>query len=39
VEDAGPASNGNKPELKLPSVPLEKFVGAAGRWIKTLIPR
>lgn len=39
AEDAGPAANGNKPELKIPSVPIDRFVGAAGRWIKTLIPK
>lgn len=39
AEEAGPSSNGHKPELKLPSVPFDRFVGAAGRWIKTLIPK
>jgi cell division protein FtsA len=38
-EDAGTTTNGHKPEIKLPNLPVEKFVGAAGRWIKTLIPK
>jgi cell division protein FtsA len=39
AEDAGSNGNGHKPELKLPNVPLDRFVGAAGRWFKTLIPK
>jgi cell division protein FtsA len=39
AEEAGPSSNGTKPELKLPGVHIDRFVGAAGRWIKTLIPK
>ncbi len=39
AEDANASPNGHKPELKLPNLPIEKVVGAAGRWIKTLIPK
>jgi cell division protein FtsA len=39
AEDAGPASNGHKPEIKLPGVKLDGVLGAAGKWLKTLIPK
>jgi len=38
--EAEPNGNGHiKPNLKLPSVNVGGFVGAAGKWLKTLIPR
>jgi cell division protein FtsA len=41
-EDGPPASNGNghnKVDLKLPGVDLNGVMGAAGKWLKTLIPK
>jgi cell division protein FtsA len=36
-------TNGNnsrmKPNLKMPNLPIGGFVGAAGKWLKTLIPK
>ncbi len=37
--ESEPNGNGNKPNLKMPSVNVGGFVGAAGRWLKTLIPK
>jgi cell division protein FtsA len=39
--EAEPSGNGRKPNLKMPSVNVNVsgFVGAAGRWLKTLIPK
>jgi cell division protein FtsA len=39
AEDAVPTSNGHKPEIKLPNVKLDGVLGAAGKWLKTLIPK
>jgi cell division protein FtsA len=39
--EAEPTGNGRKPNLKMPAVNVNVsgFVGAAGRWLKTLIPK
>ena len=39
--EAAPSGNGRRPNLKLPAVKVNVngFIGAAGRWLKTLIPR
>jgi cell division protein FtsA len=39
--EAAPSGNGRKPNIKLPNVNVNVsgFVGAAGRWLKTLIPK
>jgi cell division protein FtsA len=39
--EAAPSGNGRRPNIKLPNVNVNVngFIGAAGRWLKTLIPR
>jgi hypothetical protein len=41
--EAAPSGNGRRPNIKLPSVNVNVnvngFIGAAGRWLKTLIPK
>jgi cell division protein FtsA len=39
--EAAPSGNGRRPNIKLPNVNVNVngFLGAAGRWLKTLIPK
>jgi cell division protein FtsA len=39
--EAAPSGNGHKPNIKLPNVNVNVngFIGVAGRWLKTLIPK
>jgi cell division protein FtsA len=39
--EAAPSGNGRRPNIKLPNVNVNVngFIGAAGRWLKTLLPR
>jgi cell division protein FtsA len=39
--EAAPSGNGRRPNIKLPNVNVNVngFIGAAGRWLKTLIPK
>jgi cell division protein FtsA len=39
--EASPSGNGRRPNIKLPNVNVNVngFLGAAGRWLKTLIPK
>jgi cell division protein FtsA len=38
--ESEPSSNGRiKPNIKMPSIPIAGVVGAAGKWLKTLIPK
>ncbi len=41
ADEAAPSGNGRRPNIKLPNVNVNVngFIGAAGRWLKTLIPR
>lgn len=39
AEEITPNGNGHRPELKLPNVELKGFMAAAGKWLKTLIPK